>query len=94
MAAPVPVPANFDSREVYQRQLTANDMEERSRLYINKSPALEICPGAFANPEEAFRRDLPNFIDVSWNPLPMIFLRRANKCYLTGRPEVGEILLR
>jgi hypothetical protein len=85
MAAPLPVPANFESREVYQRQLTANDMKECSRLsYINKSPSLEICLEAFANPEEAFRRDLPNFIDASWNPLPMIFLRRTNKCYLTG----------
>jgi hypothetical protein len=48
MAAPVPVPADFESKEVYKRQLTANDTKERSRLYINKSPAKTFI----ANPNQ------------------------------------------
>jgi len=87
MAAPVPVlPARFESSKVvYERQLKVTDMNERSRLYIKKPAALEICPEAFATSEEPFRRDLPNFIDAAENPLPMLFLRREKKCYLTGR---------
>jgi hypothetical protein len=48
------VPGDFHSKEVYKRQLTANDMEERSRLSIKKAPALIICPEVFSSPEETY----------------------------------------
>jgi hypothetical protein len=80
------VPGDFHSKEVYKRQLTANDMEERSRLSIKKAPALIICPEVFSSPEETYiisLRDL-RFYDAAFNHLPMVFQRRDNKNYLTG----------
>ncbi|KAE8124660.1 hypothetical protein FH972_019525 [Carpinus fangiana] len=83
MAAPVT--GDFDCEEVYKRQLTANDIKERSRLYINKSAALKFCPEAFDHPleDQTYRMDL-RFCDTSFNPMPMAFLRRDKKSYLIG----------
>jgi hypothetical protein len=84
MAAPVA--GDFHSKVVYKRQLTANDRKERSRLSIRRAPALRICPEAFAPPEGTYisSRDL-RFYDAAFNHLPMVFQRRDNKNYLTGR---------
>ncbi|GLT69199.1 hypothetical protein SLA2020_413680 [Shorea laevis] len=77
------VAGDFDSEEVFKRQLTANDMKEPSRLYIKKSPACKICPEAFGStPEETYTRDL-HLYDAGFKPWPMAFHRRGNKCYLT-----------
>jgi hypothetical protein len=81
---------NFDSEEVYQKELTENDIKESSRLYIKESAARRICPQAFGSPsnqsEHTYnKKDELLLYDAGFNRLPaMVFQRRGNKCYLTG----------
>lgn len=86
-----PVLRDFHSEEVYRKKLTESDLKESSRLYIKKSAARRICPQAFGrsskeSEQTCYKKDDLPFIDAGFNPLQlMVFQRRGNKCYLTGR---------
>lgn len=82
--AAVALSDRFDCEEVYFKKLTENDMRESSRLYVKKSPARRICPQAFVSPSNESEH-VVSLLDADLTPLPIVFHRRDNKGYLTGR---------